>query len=254
MRSQLQKNQSDLWENGNKIVTIEIEKSLLRGEVAHAALNALDAHLKLKSSLVIGASIVAFLLLVVVVLPPSERTKGSKVGDGPSASIWPREERVAMVENEPSSSPATAASTVRDQQVETLRFLIGNALRQWNERRTYEWRALLGFLTLAISAGAMIARDRPPWLYTTTSRVAFTFFFLLAAGAVVWYLVALQCKNKKDAARNEQLNNKLAKLTGLDCSDVPPPPPYKLWALWPQLLFIVAVSIALLILLWAVDP
>jgi hypothetical protein len=140
---------------------------------------------------------------------------------------------------------------VIDRQIETLKFLITNALGQWNHRRTYEWRALLGFLAVALSSGSLIATNKPEWLRSSDAKCLFTIFFLLAAGAVIWYLVALQLKNRDEAQRLRDLDEELLRLNGVDQRFRVLP--YTMWAPPPQLTFIVIVSLAILSLLWGAN-
>lgn len=133
--------------------------------------------------------------------------------------------------------------------LETLRFLFQNRLNQWNERRNHEWKALFGYITLLTGAGAVVL--------TNPERYAMSILIwglipsaLGALGAVIWYLCELQEINRGNHDDIQDLRSDLVRIAGLDRAH-DRRRDYRRWSLGPQIVFSIAVTVTLLVLVWA---
>lgn len=145
-----------------------------------------------------------------------------------------------------------------ERKIQTLQFLIEQRLKQWNERRSVEWRALIGFVTLIAASGAVVLSEKLP-LAACSCKFVFGLLVVMAALAVIWFLCELQDKNEDSAKIIRKLCRRLLALVSLledkggvgecECIEAYLGKQYDRWALPPQILFIASVTTALLFLL-----
>ena len=144
-----------------------------------------------------------------------------------------------------------SGQNLSEAQLKAFQFLLDKRLAHYSQRRSYEWRALFGFLTLIVAAGAAIL-DNSVQLDDLAKR-RLTDFVVLSSFVVIAFLFLVQMRDSAEERMIRYLDNavrgvlaeppsKKSKLALPNWED--------LWFFVPAAFFIVFITGAFVVLLY----
>jgi len=130
----------------------------------------------------------------------------------------------------------------------TLRFFMERRLESFDRRRTYEYRALFGYLTLLVALGAALLQSTVK--LEGQAKLILGALVFLSASAVIWFLWGIQRRNATERDWIKYYNRSLegvATVRPQEDAELRRPTSQELWSFRPQVAFVALLTIAFIL-------